>query len=982
MTLPFCTAHRLRYVCTVALLAGVVLVEAPRRAAAAAPSLRWAAVLHEEMDGVPQAGSAADQELSRRLVAAGQAFIDEAQSRRVRSATESGELPAGGVAAVITALDADLLVLGRCQLSRVRSDLLGADVARYDAALQARVIAVDTGEVLGSFAKRGAGMDFVPLQAAHKAARAAAAKLAPDLLTLAASRGAGGGRVELVVQGLPGVGAGERLLAAVAAVHSVHKARVLAAGRGRTKLELTVAPGSDARSVALELDAQPELGLDVYGTATGSILAAYAAERVLRLGLVVGRFTGPGRAPWSPRLVGEVLATALSAAPLLEVPPDGAHDLPADAGAARWKGALVSAGLTPERSLVLGGSVRRVDDGVHVQARLVAVSSGGVLVADQATCAGAATGDCLVGLGQRMAGRVTLDALRAQRRLFPGLSAPRAARPGAPAWGGGQRPVEILAVQIEEIFPSRLQAYAQRPLGTVRVRNRGTEAATGLVLRAALRGFSTGPVDSDPIDLAPGAEASLPVRLVLDVAALRAHTQSSPSVAELDLEYGLGELRVRQRRRQPVLVYERNAMSWAQPDTLAAFVTHRAEAVAGLARGLGGSVPAGLRGDPLALPAALYLGLGRLGLRYAADPANPFGAVRLDTVQFPVQTVTNGAGDCDDLAVLYAALAEAAGVSALLIVTPEHVLAAVPTGLPPGAAHLLALDPARVILHAGRVWVPVETTLLGGSFAEAWERGAAALTPWRDRWELVRVVDVRSAWASHPAVDLAAPSARAPSVDLPPAAVQAELDALTASLKAGAEKRVAALTTPSKERTLASTGNERGLLLAALGRLPEAAAAFELAAQAPKAGVEPWNNLGNLEMLQAHPEAARARYEQALARDSARPPIHRNAALAAHAAGDEAAFSEHVFGCLAAGGEELVRELTHLGPGAGGAARGADAAGASRSGASLRQALRETLRRGGRSDLDRSETAAAATGPRASDAAAADGGLSDYLLWL
>ena len=140
----------------VALISLCAVAAAPAgRLANAQPPQRWAAVLQEELAGSPQRGSAAQQELTRRRGAAGHTFVDEEQSRRIRSATAEGELPAGGVAAVITSLDADLLVLGSCRLSRVRSDLLGEGVARYDAALQARVLAVDTGQVLGSVAVRG-----------------------------------------------------------------------------------------------------------------------------------------------------------------------------------------------------------------------------------------------------------------------------------------------------------------------------------------------------------------------------------------------------------------------------------------------------------------------------------------------------------------------------------------------------------------------------------------------------------------------------------------------------------------------------------------------------------------------------------------------------------------------------------------------------------------------------------------------------------
>ncbi|OHD82834.1 MAG: hypothetical protein A3J97_08920 [Spirochaetes bacterium RIFOXYC1_FULL_54_7] len=102
-------------------------------------------------------------------------------------------------------------------------------------------------------------------------------------------------------------------------------------------------------------------------------------------------------------------------------------------------------------------------------------------------------------------------------------------------------------------------------------------------------------------------------------------------------------------------------------------------------------------------------------MNYLVDPKSSFAALSgttgaIDFLQFPRQTIEFRSGDCDDLAILYAALLEATGVETAFITTPGHIYLAI-------ALELTKEDLRRVfpvngvsIFIGGNIWLPLEIT--------------------------------------------------------------------------------------------------------------------------------------------------------------------------------------------------------------------------------------------------------------------------------
>ena len=121
---------------------------------------------------------------------------------------------------------------------------------------------------------------------------------------------------------------------------------------------------------------------------------------------------------------------------------------------------------------------------------------------------------------------------------------------------------------------------------------------------------------------------------------------------------------------------------------------------------------------------------GEIRITYVPDPNNPFGRMSetreaVDQVQYPRQLMTSRTGDCDDTSVLYCSLLENLGVPTAFLDGPGHILMLFDTGLHARNHQVLAVDESYYVVRGERVWIPVETTMLGRSFSEAWLEGAS-----------------------------------------------------------------------------------------------------------------------------------------------------------------------------------------------------------------------------------------------------------------
>lgn len=810
-------------------------------AATASPSTRIALVVDETLDGAARDASEVEAALLEHLGAReGLVFVDASRAEAVRSAAAGRPLSSADVSALVGAVDADLLIVGEAELATADAGLLPG-VTAVEGSARLRVVATDSAQVLGALRARAVGSHYSPKFAAAKAAEALAKALEPKLDGLLERPT----RLELSLA-LPAPIDGpsaDTLVRCIAALDEVKEARLLHLAADRAKIELS--SGLDAPTLARRFsEADASCGVRVLAQARRVLNGRYEPEANLRVPVIARAFRHQGQKQPRDRW----LATELPRAFLAEL--GGRPFLDVDLGAGLDR-------PVPEQGLELRGSFARRGDEMRVTVELLTAKRTPVLRLTP-VCPSEARASCLSEAARELASK-TFDALQRHREELPRLSERRA------------EGLSFESLALKGIKPAEM---ANRPggqaIGTATVLNRAAQPVVDVELSVQIEGLSLEPGRARIARLAPGESAEIPVRVVLAADALREHDGNQIVAARLRASGRLDGASLRTERTTGVLVYARGAMDWrSAPSAAAAFVTpeHPAvrarvsEARKGLAR-----TPPGALAEPLALAMTIA------SVRYGKDPVNPFAQDELDYVQFPAETLQSGAGDCDDLAVLYASLLEAAGHPALLVLVPGHMFAAVGLDLPPSAAGRVSPEPGATFEHGGRLWVPVETTRLGEGFDAAWRAGARRFGEEAEP----TLISVREGWRAHPPADLYRGPTPSPS-RLDSAAVETALASLESARSSAVEAQVRTL----RNHSDAPSQNRAAVLLGLEGRTDEARSVLEtVLGGGPNAPAE--NNLGNLRLLAGAPAEAEARYQRALDLAPAALPILLNATIASY----------------------------------------------------------------------------------------------------
>ena len=199
-----------------------------------------------------------------------------------------------------------------------------------------------------------------------------------------------------------------------------------------------------------------------------------------------------------------------------------------------------------------------------------------------------------------------------------------------------------------------------------------------------------------------------------------------------------------EKQLERVYVAGKGRLSWNVPGMAAAFVTTEDLAIAGMARGLvqryNVLLGAKFNRSNIGKAVLLFDAMGAYRIRYQADQKTPFSSVSddktiFDTVQYPSELLFKGEGvetkigDCDDLTVLYASLLENLSIDTAFLEANDpgkgHIYLMFDSGISPENAEDHFLSSAEYVVWQGRVWIPIETTMFGFTFADAWRNGAA-----------------------------------------------------------------------------------------------------------------------------------------------------------------------------------------------------------------------------------------------------------------
>ncbi|MEC9072640.1 MAG: hypothetical protein VX938_09690, partial [Myxococcota bacterium] len=354
-------------------------------------------------------------------------------------------------------------------------------------------------------------------------------------------------RIELTITGIPNISAGERVRKAVESMEGVASLSVAQAGRGVSKLVIQT-QGQESRDIALAIDGAKGLGVSVFGYSDRAIKAEYRAEAAMALQVLLGEWSSSSsrkRDAWQGKALPGVVGTSLSNLSFLRFPGGMEPQKLGDAPKA-WKKPLRKLKAAPNQSLVVTGSFQREGKKVTVQTSIRAAKTGAVVLAGQRVCPADEVSGCTADLADDLSEKL-LASVQEKRHLFKSGLEIQAA--------GADKPVRVVSVEADNIFPGRMGAYSGAAVGHLVVKNTGQETVTGVVLNADLPGYARAPVDTKAADIPAGQEARIPIRLVLDESVMAAHRDNQPAVLALTLSYLADDYRIMEKRSQAVVVY-------------------------------------------------------------------------------------------------------------------------------------------------------------------------------------------------------------------------------------------------------------------------------------------------------------------------------------------------------------------------------------------------------------------------------------------
>jgi len=301
--------------------------------------------------------------------------------------------------------------------------------------------------------------------------------------------------------------------------------------------------------------------------------------------------------------------------------------------------------------------------------------------------------------------------------------------------------------EVGQIFPSLVPYYRKKGIGSITVKNISSGMLKNVEIAYKINGKVVGTVKVADIAAKKTAKAQVQLDTVPD-------SKSEYSQLEANITFTVGDTYGKKDAFAPLVIHAKNAIDWSSPRTIASFVDPANKSVRDLAtKALKNKIGKGLITKKLGNAALIYTALWNKPLKYMSDPVSTSFDANVDTVQFPAETLERNAGDCDDLTVLLASLFESVGLATVIITTPGHVFLGVESGALAGGNIIFNLPKSLFIEVDGALFIPVEATAIGSTFAQAWLKaadivkkagGSMSAFRTRDAWKVFPVTSVSS----------------------------------------------------------------------------------------------------------------------------------------------------------------------------------------------------------------------------------------------
>ena len=238
-----------------------------------------------------------------------------------------------------------------------------------------------------------------------------------------------------------------------------------------------------------------------------------------------------------------------------------------------------------------------------------------------------------------------------------------------------------------------------------------------------------------------------------------------------------GEEKLAQKKMESSYVLGKGKLTWSNPDMIACYVTPADAVVDKFSRNFIQYYTPVLNDyfgrSNLGRAIILFDALGTHGLVYNIDLETPFLDIAddksaFDTVKYPGDMLRDKIGDCDDLTALFGSLLANLGIESMFLDVFKpgagHIFLMFDSGIKPDDVTKYFLDENEVVVLNGKVWIPVEATLVGKPFYSAWKQGSLKYNEMKAE-NYVNEISVKEASAKYLAGSHITPDMPMPAID-------------------------------------------------------------------------------------------------------------------------------------------------------------------------------------------------------------------------
>lgn len=428
-------------------------------------------------------------------------------------------------------------------------------------------------------------------------------------------------------------------------------------------------------------------------------------------------------------------------------------------------------------------------------------------------------------------------------------------------------PLEIEIVKLRDVFSNTYKLYEQDGIGRITLTNNTDQPIEKIKISFMLNNFMDFPTEEQIDSLLPGQSEEMTIKAVFNNNILTISEDSSIQ-STIEASYFQDGTREVFSKDLTITVYNKHRMTWDEDQRLASFITPKDAPIMNFARAEATQFRE--TKDEAQLAAVLFDAMGVMGFTYIQNPTDPYQISiaktattektdTVDYVQYPRETLERKSGDCVDLVTFYATALESIGIYTLMLEVPDHLLMMFSTGISADADGYTMNN--MYVIHDGKLWIPVEATVVGSPFTKAWEIGAANYYKWKGRG--LTILDVHPAWSTYKPATL--PDARANAISVTAQEIENKFPGNFSSiLKISSQTKTRRyLQAIEKNPDDMEAHLQIGIILAKAGDREEAMRYFDKVLKAEPKNAAAVNDRGNIFMLDGNYSEAQKAYSAA-----------------------------------------------------------------------------------------------------------------------